>query len=147
MDQIYPINDFEIISSAIFVTIGNYGIGYGTLGDDGKLIDVGTISLALIPDIKAALLDDSFFKQIEALPNKDTPNELKIFLTTTNSLNMVISLELKDKVYSFKALKQSYYRYGNERLLNWHAITKDAIFLSYYNEQLEIVNLVYYKRA
>jgi hypothetical protein len=46
---------------------------------------------------------------------------------------MVITLSLKDKVWSYKALKESYYRYGNERLLNWHAVTKLGIYLSYYN--------------
>jgi hypothetical protein len=80
------------------------------------------------------LLEDSFFKQIEVLSNKDTPSEVKVFLTTTNALSMVINLGLDNKVYTFKALKESYYRYGNERLLNWHAVTKDSIYLSYYNE-------------
>lgn len=30
-----PINDLEIIGDIVFVTIGNYGIGYGTLGKAG----------------------------------------------------------------------------------------------------------------
>lgn len=115
------------------MTIGNYGIGYGSLDDNGNLIDAGTINLSAIPDIQATLLEDSFFKQIELLSSADASGEAKIFLTTTNSLSMVLSLSLKDKVYTYKALKESYYRYGNERLLNWHAITKDAIYLSYYN--------------
>jgi hypothetical protein len=123
-----------MIDSSIFVTIGNYGIGYGSLGDDGSLNDVGALQLATVPDVKAALLDDSFFKQIEVLSNKETPNELKIFLTTTNSLSMVITLGLDKKIYTYKALKESYYRYGNERLLNWHAVTKDSVYLSYYNQ-------------
>jgi hypothetical protein len=95
------------------VTISNYGIGYGSLGDDGKLINVGLIQLSTVPSIKDILLDDSFFKQIEVISNNETPDEIKIFLTTTNSLSMVLSLTFKDKVYTFKALKESYYRYGN----------------------------------
>jgi hypothetical protein len=73
-DSLYPINDFEIVDSTIFVTIGNYGIGYGTLDNDGNLVDVGSLQLATVPAVKDALLDDSFFKQIEVLSNKDTPN-------------------------------------------------------------------------
>jgi hypothetical protein len=95
------------------VTISNYGIGYGSLGDDGKLINVGLIQLSTVPSIKDILLDDSFFKQIEVISNNETPDEIKIVLTTTNSLSMVLSLTFKDKVYTFKALKESYYRYGN----------------------------------
>jgi hypothetical protein len=56
-----------VVDAAILVTIGNYGIGYGTINDDGQLIDVGVVQLSSIPDINATLLFDSFFKQIEVL--------------------------------------------------------------------------------
>ena len=49
IDQYYPINDLEFIDSSVFVTIGNYGIGYGTLDDNGNLIDVGSLQLSTIP--------------------------------------------------------------------------------------------------
>lgn len=73
-DKLYPINDFEMVDSSIFVTIGNYGIGYGTLDNDGNLVDVGCLQLFTEPAVKDTLLDDSFFKQIEVISNKDTPN-------------------------------------------------------------------------
>lgn len=104
-NQLYPINDFEIVKNKIFVTLGDYGIGYATLNIDGTLADLGVLELASIPDIKATLLDDSFFKQIEVLDYDTGKNDVKIFLTTTNSLSMVIVLALKDKVYSYKSLK------------------------------------------
>lgn len=122
-EQVYPINDFEIVKNKVFVTIGNYGIGYATLNNDGTLADPGVLELASIPDIKATLLDDSFFKQLEVLDYDAVKNDVKVFLTTTNSLSMVILLTLKDKAYNYKSLKESYYRYGNERLLNWHKVT------------------------
>lgn len=49
LDQYYPINDLEIIDSSVFVTIGNYGIGYGTLDDNGNLVDVGSLQLSTVP--------------------------------------------------------------------------------------------------
>ena len=49
IDQYYPINDLEFIDSSVFVTIGNYGIGYGTLDDNGNLIDVGSLQLSTVP--------------------------------------------------------------------------------------------------
>jgi hypothetical protein len=113
-DQVYPINDFEIVNdNRIFVTIGKFGIGYATLNDDGTLADAGVLQLATVPDIKAALLEDSFFKQIEVLNFNAAQNEVKVFLTTTNSLSMVILLTLTNKVYAYKEIKESYYRYGN----------------------------------
>lgn len=30
--------------------------------------------------------------------------------------------------------------------MNWHKVTNEAIYLSYYSEEQEVVNLVYYKR-
>jgi len=35
-DILYPINDFSLTRNTIFVTLGNYGIGYGVLS--GKQI-------------------------------------------------------------------------------------------------------------
>jgi hypothetical protein len=52
-----------------------------------------------------------------------------------------------DTGYNYKALKESYNRYGTQRLLNWHAVTSDSIYLSYYNTEFESVNLVHYKRS
>ena len=31
--------------------------------------------------------------------------------------------------------------------MNWHAVTSDSIYLSYYNSDFETVNLVHYKRS
>lgn len=52
--------------SIIFVTLGNYGIGYGTFSF-GKLIGTQNVHLANVPDVKNILLSNSFFKQVEML--------------------------------------------------------------------------------
>lgn len=38
-----PINDLEIKGDIVFVTIGNYGIGYGMLGKNGELVNPSNI--------------------------------------------------------------------------------------------------------
>jgi hypothetical protein len=52
--------------SFIFVTLGNYGIGYATF-NQGKLIKPNNIQLSTIPEINDVMLSSSFFKQIEML--------------------------------------------------------------------------------
>lgn len=44
---VYPINDLEVSNSFIFVTIGNYGMGYATF-NQGKLIKPNNIKLSAI---------------------------------------------------------------------------------------------------
>jgi hypothetical protein len=63
---LYPINDLDISNGIVFVTLGNYGIGYGTFSK-GKLIDPSNIELSSIAEIKDVMLPSSFFKQIEML--------------------------------------------------------------------------------
>ena len=55
------------MNNKIFVTLGNFGIGYGTLNDDGSLADVGVLQLSTVAEIQETLFIDSFFKQIEIL--------------------------------------------------------------------------------
>ena len=43
-------------------------------------------------------------------------------------VNFVVSSHL-----IYKGITETYYRYGTQRLLNWHAITDQHVYLSYYN--------------
>lgn len=88
----------------VFVTLGNFGIGYGKFADS-VLTNVACINLASVPDVKAIFLDDSFFKQVEYLGYSQQTNDYKLFITSSNSLHMVISLTMNDKAFSFNALK------------------------------------------
>jgi hypothetical protein len=60
---------------------------------------------------------------------------------------MVIVLSLTGDAYKFSSLKETYYRYGGQRLLNWHAVTASNIFLSFYNDKSEEVTVVSYNRV
>jgi hypothetical protein len=65
--EVLPINDFTMIGSQILVTLGNYGIGYGTFTGKAVLTDVNNLKLAAEPGLKEILVDDSYFKQISVL--------------------------------------------------------------------------------
>jgi hypothetical protein len=56
-----------MIGSQILVTLGNYGIGYGTFTGKAVLANVSNLKLSAEPSLKNILLDDSFFKQISVL--------------------------------------------------------------------------------
>lgn len=103
--NVYPINDFTMFGSQIFVTLGNYGIGYGTFTGKAVLTDVNNLNLVTVPELKNITLDDSYFKQISVLSFDEQASELKVFITSTTSLNMVIVLSLTGKVYRFGGLK------------------------------------------
>ena len=66
LEDEYPINDFEINyeQSAVFVTLGNYGLGYGKF-IEGKINSPNNIQLSNIPEIKSIFLASSFFKEVE----------------------------------------------------------------------------------
>lgn len=46
----------------------------------------------------------------------------------------------------YKSISETYNRYGRQRLLNWHHVTDNNVFLSYYNQTTELVTIVYYNR-
>lgn len=144
--DLYPINDFEIYEDVVFVTLGNYGFGYAIINADGTLTSANNIGLGAIPDIKDILLDDSYFKQIDVLSYDQKTKVLKLFITSTTSLNMVITFNNNNNVLTFQALTESYFRYGNLRLLNWHEVTNTNVYLSFYNEDLEEATIVSYPR-
>ena len=165
-DILYPINDFSLTRNIIFVTLGNYGIGYGLLS--GKQISsLANVHLSAIGDIRDILLGSSYFKQVELLEFDGERSELSLFVTSTNSLSMVIkffmyhpqfkqiSIEivnlsiqflLTDKELLYQTVSETYFRYGTQRLLNWHSISKDKLFLSYYNDGSETVTIVAFNR-
>ena len=144
-DILYPINDFSLTRNIIFVTLGNYGIGYGLLS--GKQISSpANVHLSAIGDIRDILLGSSYFKQVELLEFDGERSELSLFVTSTNSLSMVIKFLLTDKELLYQTVSETYFRYGTQRLLNWHSISKDKLFLSYYNDSSETVTIVAFNR-
>ena len=144
-DILYPINDFSLTRNIIFVTLGNYGIGYGLLS--GKQISSpANVHLSAIGDIRDILLGSSYFKQVELLEFDGERSELSLFVTSTNSLSMVIKFLLTDKELLYQTVSETYFRYGTQRLLNWHSISKDKLFLSYYNDGSETVTIVAFNR-
>ena len=54
-DLLYPINDLDLSRSIVLVTIGNYGIGYGSF-TGGVLTDPKNVNLANTAQIKDILL-------------------------------------------------------------------------------------------
>lgn len=54
-------------------------------------------------------------------------------MSTTNSLNIVVKFAVTDNQFIYKTITETYFRYGTERLLNWHYITEEDLYLSYYN--------------
>jgi len=48
---------------------------------------------------------------------------LTVFVTSTNSLSMVIEFLVTDKEFIYQSVKETYFRYGTQRLLNWHSIS------------------------
>jgi len=73
-------------------------------------------------------------------------SELSLFITSTNSLNMVIQFLYTDKQLLYQTVSETYFRYGTQRLLNWHSISNDKLFLSYYNDGSETVTIVAFNR-
>jgi hypothetical protein len=143
--EIYPINDLDIFGNEVFVTLGNYGIGYGQL-HAGQVVSYDTIQLPKLPEINAILLKNSFFKQIEVVEYDKKRSEISLFISSTNSLSMVASFAIHDLNLSFREITETYYRYGTQRLLNWHAITYTHVYLSYYSESKEKLTIVTYSR-
>lgn len=144
-DSLLPINDFDLNRSFIFVTIGNYGMGYATFSD-GKLIKPNTIKLSAIAEIKDFMLSSSYFKQIEMVGFSEETDEISLFITSTNSLSFIATFVIAAPDYIFKAVTEKYNRYGRQRLLNWHKVTDSTIFLSYYNSSTELATIVTYNR-
>jgi hypothetical protein len=132
--DLLPINDFCLEENRIIVTIGNYGLGYGIFQGKAALANEGNLKLASLPDIKDILLDDSFFKEVSVVSLVGTSVEL--FVSSTTSLSMIISFKLNDQHLEYVGLKESYFRYGSMRLLNWHAVTATNVYLSFYNESI-----------
>lgn len=56
-----------------------------------------------------------------------------MFISSTNSLSFIANFIVVAPTLIFKSITEKYNRYGRQRLLNWHAITDNNIFLSYYN--------------
>ncbi len=46
----------------------------------------------------------------------------------------------------YQTVCETYFRYGTQKLLNWHSISKDKLFLSYYNDGSETVTIVAFNR-
>jgi len=131
----------DIVQSTVLVTLGNYGIGYGRFSD-GKLTDVNNINLASLPEIKKIFLTSSYFKQVEMLAYRAEEQEVDIFISSTNSLSMVATFILDNNKLIYKTITETYFRYGTQRLLNWHAITTNHVYLSYYNIATQEVTIV-----
>lgn len=100
-----PINDIEVEGNMIMVTIGNYGIGYAWLGDkagDVVLQNIASIELRTIDSVKANLLDNSIFQQVDILPAFNPT--IKVLLTSTTSIPMVINFVNKNNILTYASI-------------------------------------------
>ena len=59
---------------------------------------------------------------------------------------MVVQFSRQEKILIFKTVSETYYRYGTQRLLNWHAVTNERVYLSYFSTEKEEATIVEYDR-
>ena len=59
---------------------------------------------------------------------------------------MVATFIIDNNKLIYKAVAETYFRYGTQRLLNWHALTTNHVYLSYYNVATQEVTVVEYNR-
>ena len=51
-----------------------------------------------------------------------------------------------DNQYIYRTVSETFFRYGNQRLLNWHSINKERLYLSYFNDGSQTVTIVAFNR-
>ena len=134
------IYSMDMSESNLFVTLGNKGLGIIDLKKEtakGKLIN-----LTKDQTISKYLLDDSEFLRVTIVSS--TTSKLEILVTTSTSLNYILSMKLSTLTFS---VNEIYNRYGHERILNWAQVTEKNVFLSFYNSTTDRQDILIYPRS
>ncbi len=71
---------------------------------------------------------------------------LKVFVSTSTSLNLIMTLKTAQAVMELASIDEQYNRYGAQTILPWGYLDESNVVLAYWNASTDVVTIGSYNR-